>query len=153
YDVTGRLTAIDRPGTADDVAFGLDALGRFRTRTAGGRTDTDSYAGASETAVRITTSGTGARTLDSPVDIAGNRLGLADGTTLTWPLPVLHGSTAATLAASEATIPAAFRYVAFGEDLAGGSGSGTAVASDFGYQGRLDVGSPAAAAAVRGGGP
>jgi YD repeat-containing protein len=62
YDLAGHLTGIDRPGTADDVAFGLDALGRFRKRDTGPSgtptsTDTYSYLGTSESAVRIATTG------------------------------------------------------------------------------------------------
>lgn len=37
YDLADRLTGIDPAGTADDTAFTLDALGRFATRTVGGR--------------------------------------------------------------------------------------------------------------------
>jgi hypothetical protein len=47
YDLAGKLTAIDGPaaGTADDVDFTFDALGRFRTRVLAGSSDTYGYLG------------------------------------------------------------------------------------------------------------
>jgi hypothetical protein len=47
-----HLTAIDAAGTATDAMFALDALGRFRTRTVNGTTDTYSCVGTSETVTR-----------------------------------------------------------------------------------------------------
>jgi hypothetical protein len=97
YDLAGRLTAIDGPaaGTADDVDFTFDALGRFKQRQLAGSIDTYGYAGTTETVVRVTTSG--GSDVTSLVDAAGNRLAAEAGSTLNWFLPDPHGNVAAAL--------------------------------------------------------
>ena len=146
YDLGDHLATIDGSGTANDAKFTLDAVGRFRTRELGPigsptTTDTYSYAGPSETVLRIANSG--GTTTDSIVSPSGDRLAVKQGTTLNWLLPDLHGNVAAAEDNSEATVVNAIRYDAFGQTLASGSGGGTAVAAaTWTFQGRLDV-SPA----------
>jgi RHS repeat-associated protein len=140
YDLANKLTGIDAAGTANDAAFTFDALGRFATRVLGGGTSTDtySYAGTDEIVIRIATS-TGTTT-DSVVSSAGDRLGAKAGTTLNWFLPDLHGSIAASLDATEATVTHAIRYDAYGQTIATGSAGGTAAGERaWKYQGRLDI--------------
>jgi YD repeat-containing protein len=141
YDLADRLTGIDAAGTGNDTTFSFDALGRFRTRTVAGTTDTYSYVGTSEVVARIATAG--GTTLDSIVTSAGDRLGLRAGGTLNWFVPDLHGNVAGSLSADEATVVNAIRYDAWGETIGTGSAGGPAVgATAWTYQGRLDV-SPA----------
>jgi RHS repeat-associated protein len=140
YDLAGKLTGLDGPvaGSGDAATFTFDALGRFKTRVLSGSTDTYSYLGTTETVLRINNSVGGIT--DSLVDSAGNRLAVKAGSTLNWFLPDPHGNVAAALSSNEATVVNALRYDPWGELAASGSGGGTAVgASDWKYQGRLDV--------------
>jgi len=140
YDLGDKLTGIDAAGTANDATFTFDALGRFRTRalaTAAG-TDTYSYLDTSETVARIVNTVTG--TTDSIVSSSGDRLGVKSGATLNWFLPDLHGSIAASLDATEATVVNAIRYDAYGQTITTGSAGGTPVGDKhWKFQGRLDV--------------
>jgi RHS repeat-associated protein len=142
YDLGDRLATIDG-SASNDAKLTLDALGRFRTRELGPinsptTIDTYSYAGPSETVLRIANSG--GTTTDSIVSPSGDRLGVKQGTTLNWLLPDLHGNVAAAQDATEATVVNATRYDAYGETLATGSGGGTPVGAGYWkFQGRLDV--------------
>jgi RHS repeat-associated protein len=141
YDLAGKLTSINGPGSADDATFTFDALGRFRTRVLAASTDTYSYLGPTETVLRIRNDpGSNPTDLDSIVTSAGDRLGVDAGSTMNWFLPDLHGSVAASLSANESTVTNAIRYDAWGDTLVTGAGGGTAVGTDsWKYQGRLDV--------------
>lgn len=104
-----------------------------------------SYAdvGTSETVTRIASSAGG--TLASLVTSAGDRLAVADGTTLNWLLPDLHGNVAAALDETDETdVADARRYDPYGETIDTGAAAGTTAVgpSTWSYQGRLDV-SPA----------
>ena len=153
YDVGSRLTGIDLTGTANDSTFSYDALSRIRTRLIGSTTDTYSYAGTSESVIRIATSGV-TDPVDSAVDAAGNRLGVRQGTSaFAWLLPDLHGNVAAQLDASASSIAYAIRYDPWGEivDTGPGTTSGTS-GKTWTYQGRLDLNPPAAAEPLLDGG-
>jgi RHS repeat-associated protein len=107
--------------------------------------DTYSYVGTSETVARIHNS-VGPTDTNSLVDVAGDRLGVKQGTTLNWFLPDAHGDIAASLDNAEATVVNAIRYDAYGATIGTGTAGGTRVGQDnWKYQGRLDV-SPAALA-------
>ena len=131
YDLDDHLTGINPAGTADDVTFTLDALGRFRTRVLATSTDTYSYLDTSETVTRIANSVGG--TTDSIVSSTGDRLGVRVGATVNWFLPDLHGDIAASLDSTEATVVNATRYDAYGQTVttasAGGTGSATTAGS------------------------
>jgi RHS repeat-associated protein len=140
YDLADKLTGIDAAGTANDATFTFDALGRFRTRSVNGSTDTYSYLATGETVLRVVNGGT---TVDSPVSPASERLGVKSGSSLNWFLPDPHGNVAGSLDATETTLVNAIRYDAYGQTIATGSAGGTSVGADvWKYQGRLDV-SPA----------
>jgi RHS repeat-associated protein len=141
WDIGGKLTGIDRPGAADDATFTFDALGRFRTRVLASSTDTYSYLGTTETVLRVRNDpGSNPVDVDSIVTSAGDRLGVASGSTVNWFLPDPHGSIAGSLLSNEATVVNAIRYDAWGDTLATGSAGGTAVgANSWKYQGRLDL--------------
>ena len=141
YDLGDKLTKIDPTGTTNDATFTFDALGRFRTRVLASSTDTYSYAGTSETVLRISNS-SGPTVTDSIVSPAGDRLGINVGGTLNWLLPDLHGNVGASLKADETTITNATRYDAYGMTLATGSAVGAPAPvgeKNWKYQGRLDV--------------
>ena len=141
YDKADKLTSINAGGTPNDATFTFDALGRFRTRALAGGTTTDtySYAGTSETVLRITNS-SGPTVTDSIISPAGDRLGIKQGTTVNWLLPDLHGNVGASLDSSEATVVNATRYDAYGQTLSTGTAGGTAVGqANWKFQGRLDV--------------
>ena len=142
YDLGGKLTGIDAAGTANDATFGFDALGRTWQRNLTGSTDTYSFVGSTETVARISNS-SGPVVTDSIVDVAGDRLGVKQGSTVNWFLPDPHGDIAASLSSTETTVVNAIRYDAYGQTIATGSAGGTAVGqANWKYQGRLDV-SPA----------
>jgi hypothetical protein len=76
-------------------------------------TDTYSYAGPSETVLRISNS-SGPSVTDSIVSPSGVRLGIKQGATLNWLLPDLHGNVGAAQDSAETTTVNAIRYDAFG---------------------------------------
>jgi YD repeat-containing protein len=79
YSSASHLTAINAPGTPQDVAFTLDALGRYATRAVVvGGTDTYGYLGSSETVITIV----GATTRVSALGADGSRVATKDGTTI-----------------------------------------------------------------------
>ena len=137
YDIGGRLLSIDAPGTANDATFAIDALGRFKSRTILGATDTYSYLGTSETVTRIVN----AASADSLVDAGGGRLGVKVGTSVNWFLPDPHGNVAGSL--SGTIVANALRYDAYGQTLTTGSAGGTQVATGYWkHQARLDISPP-----------
>jgi RHS repeat-associated protein len=150
YDPANKLKMINASGLANDTTFTYDALGRIRTRATGNTssptsTDTYSYVGSGETVARISNS-VGPTTTDSIVDPAGNRLGVRVVTpasdTVNWFLPDLHGSIAASLDSTEASITNAIRYDAWGQTIATGAQTGSPAAvgdKPWRYQGRLDI--------------
>jgi hypothetical protein len=75
YDLDDHLTGINPAGTADDVTFTLDALGRFRTRVLATSTDTYSYLDTSETVTRIANSVGGGQPRAEELERAGTSLG------------------------------------------------------------------------------
>ena len=142
YDPAGKMTAIDAAGTANDATFTFDALGRFRTRVLAGSTDTYSYAGTSETVVRISNS-SGPTVTDSIVSPAGDRLGTARARTVNWLLPDLHGNVGASHRRDRDDRRQRHPLRRLRETIGTGSAGGTRVGdANWKYQGRLDV-SPA----------
>ena len=147
YDKAGKLTGIDTAGSATKTTFTFDALGRFATRLIGPagsptRTDTYSYAGASETVARIHTVAGSTIDTDSIVDPAGDRLGVKQGASVNWFLPDLHGNVAASLQSDELKLTNAIRYDPYGQTIATGAQSGASSPvgqTNWLYQGRLDV--------------
>ena len=136
YDLGGKLTGIDATGTANDATFSFDALGRTWKRNLTGSTDTYSFVGSTETVARISNS-SGPVVTDSIVDVAGDRLGVKQGSTVNWFLPDPHGDIAASLSSTETTVVNAIRYDAYGQTIATGSAGGTAVGqANWKYQGR-----------------
>ena len=136
YDLADRLTGITPPAGAGAAAtLSLDALGRHRTRTAGGITETYTYAGESSAIVRISPS-TGTTT-NSVVDATGARLAVSTSSGgFGWTLSDLHGDIAGYAAATGAVVTDATRYDPYGEVLAATS---SGLGSPWGYQGRLDL--------------
>ncbi|TMF32833.1 MAG: hypothetical protein E6I26_14780 [Chloroflexi bacterium] len=86
YDLGGKLTGIDATGTANDASFSFDALGRSWQRNLTGSTDTYSFVGTTETVARISNS-SGPVITDSIVDVAGDRLGVKQGSTVNCSCP------------------------------------------------------------------
>ena len=108
YDLADRLTGIT-PQTGSAATFRLDALGRHRTKVAGGITDTYAYVVSSEVIARITPS-TGAST-SSIVDPSGARLAVSTSSGgFGWTLSDLHGNLAGYATASGSVISDALRY-------------------------------------------
>jgi RHS repeat-associated protein len=142
YNLDDTLTKIDGPGTNDEATFTIDALGRLKTRllSSSSSTDTYSYAGTSETVVRIANSA--GTTTDSITTPSGDRLGVKVGSAVNWFVPDLHGNVAASLIQTEASIANLTRYDAYGRTIATWSGSGGSTPvgeKSWKYQGRLDV--------------
>jgi RHS repeat-associated protein len=137
YDIAGRLTSIDAPGTTNDASFAIDAAGRFKSRTIAGVTDTYAYEGLTETVTRIVN----ASPVDSLVDATGGRLGVKVGATVNWFLPDPHGNIAGAL--SGTTVASALRYDPYGTTIATGSAGGSPVATGhWKHQARLDISPP-----------
>jgi len=134
FDTASHLATINAPGTAQDVALTLDALGRFASRTVNGGTDTYGYLGASETATTIV----GATTRVSALAADGSRVATKDGSTTGYLLPDLHGNVVAAEASASTTISNALRYDGYGQTLGTYTGTGP-IAMDVKYQGRLDL--------------
>jgi RHS repeat-associated protein len=131
YDAADRLTAIT-PASGNAATFTLDALGRFRTRTVGGATDTYAYLGTTETAYEIANA---SGTTDSVVDQTGARAGLRTGAgSAAWYLFDLHGD-AIGLENGAKAITDAYRFDGYGVTVAA---SGTST-NAWRYQGRLDI--------------
>jgi len=135
YSTASHLTTINAPGTTQDVAFALDALGRFATRTVNGGTDTYGYLGSSET---VTTIVGATSTRVSALGADGSRVATKDGSTTGYLLPDLHGNVVAAEASASTTISNALRYDGYGQTLGAYTGSGP-IAMDAKYQGRLDL--------------
>ena len=140
YDLADRLTGITpQAGSGAAATLTLDALGRHRTRVAGGITETYTYAGESQAIVRIAPS-TGTST-NSVVDATGARLAVSTSSGgFGWTLADLHGDIAGYAAASGAVVTDATRYDPYGEVVAVTS---SGLGSPWGYQGRLDLAAPA----------
>ena len=127
------------PAGGPTTTVGLDALGRPITRTTGSSVDTYSYAGTTDTVVRIAnTGGTGAVT-DSIPDPSGDRLGTKTGSTVAWLTPDLHGSIAAGLAQTPSSVTDAIRYDGYGQTVAVWPSGGSPATASWKYQGRLDL--------------
>lgn len=137
YDLGDRLTGIDPPGQAA-TSFSFDALGRQRTRVTPAGSDTYDYVGAEELVWRITT---GAASVTSAIDAAGNRAATASGGATGYLVPDLHGNFAAALSPAGSVINA-IRYDGYGVTLDQFSSAG--IATPWRFQGRLDL-SPDAA--------
>jgi len=135
FDTASHLTAINAPGTPQDVALTLDALGRFATRTVNGGTDTYGYLGSSET---VTTIVGATSTRVSALGADGSRVATKDGSMTGYLLPDLHGNVVAAEASASTTISNALRYDGYGQTLGAYTGSGP-IAMDAKYQGRLDL--------------
>jgi YD repeat-containing protein len=119
WDTAGRLVGIDRPGTADDPTYGVDALGRIKSRTIAGVTDAYHYLGLSETVHEVDPpSGSSTRGI---LGAAGERLAVTLGATFDWTLVDAHGDLAALLDTSGAVVRA-YRYDPAGEVLAAHAG-------------------------------
>jgi len=121
------------------TTLGLDALGGPDTRTTGGSADTYSYLGTSDTVVRIANTGGSGGVTDSIPDPAGDRLGTKTGSVVAWLVPDLHGSIAAGLAQSPASVTDAIRYDGYGQTVAVWPAGGSAATTSWKYQGRLDL--------------
>ena len=136
YDLADRLTGITpQAGAGAAATLTLDALGRHRTRVAGGITETYTYAGESSAIVRISPS-TGTTT-SSVVDATGARLAVSTSSGgFGWTLSDLRGDIAGYAAATGAVVTDAARYDPYGEVLAATS---SGLGSPWGYQGRLDL--------------
>ncbi len=117
YDLAHRLVAIT-PAGGSTTTLGLDALGRPVTRTTGTSVDTYSYAGSTDTVVRIANTGGSGAVTDSIPDPAGDRLGTRTGSTVAWLTPDLHGSIAAGLAQTPSSVTDAIRYDGYGQTVA-----------------------------------
>lgn len=132
YDLGDRLTGIDPPGQAA-TSFTFDALGRHRTRVTPAGSDTYDYVGAEELVWRITT---GAASVTSAIDAAGNRAATASGGATGYLVPDLHGNFAAALSPA-GTVINAIRYDGYGVTLDEFGSSG--IATPWRFQGRLDL--------------
>lgn len=132
YDLGDRLTGIDPPGQAA-TSFSFDALGRHRTRVTPAGSDTFDYVGGEELVWRITT---GAASVTSAIDAAGNRAATASGGATGYLVPDLHGNFAAALSPA-GTVINAIRYDGYGVTLDEFSASG--IATPWRFQGRLDL--------------
>jgi YD repeat-containing protein len=133
YDAAGHLVGLTPPG-GSAVSFGVDALGRIRTR--GG--DTYEYVGTSETVWRVSNV---SLTTDAAIDALAQRTAVKSGTTQGFLLPDLHGNAVVVVNATETAGLAALRYDAWGQTL-DSYDSGGSFNLPWRHQGRLDV-SPA----------
>ena len=138
YDLARRLTSIT-PASGPTTTVGLDALGRPVTRTTGSSVDTYSYLGTTDTVVRIANAGGTGLITDSIPDPAGDRLGTKTGATVAWLTPDLHGSIAAGLAQTPASVSDAIRYDGYGQTVAVWPTGGSPATTSWKYQGRLDL--------------
>jgi len=133
YDAAGHLVGLTPPG-GSAVSFGVDALGRIKTR--GG--DTFEYVGTSETVWRVSNA---SLTTDAAIDALAQRTAVKSGTTQGFTLPDLHGNAVVVVNATETAGLAVFRYDAWGQTL-DSYDAGGAFNLAWRYQGRLDA-SPA----------
>jgi len=114
------------------VTYTIDALGRHRTQTAAGVTNTYSYAGSSQAVVQIANATT---TTNSAIDSLGSRLATkTSGGTFGWLIPDLHGDIAAAMTSAGSAISDAFRYDPYGKLVASAT---SALPTPWRYQGRL----------------
>jgi RHS repeat-associated protein len=128
------LIAIDAPGSTDDVAFSLDALGRYATRGVNSVTDTYGYVGTSETVGILV----GSTTRISALDSDGSRVATKDGSTGAYLVADLHGNIAAAEASGSTGVVDSIRYDGYGQTVDTYTATGS-ITLDTKYQGRLDL--------------